>query len=78
MMPHSGLSMKRMDRIVGIDGTAQGRMNNSDSHWIHGRACTKNPDSSSATIIFRLMPRMRKASVVTTDRGKIGSWNRFT
>ncbi len=34
MIPHSGLSMNRNDRIVGIDGTAQGRMNSSDSHLI--------------------------------------------
>src|SRR6516225_540038 len=26
MTPHSGLSMKRTDRMVGIDGTAHGRM----------------------------------------------------
>src|SRR6478609_9156245 len=49
MTPHSGLNMKRTDRIVGIDGTAQGRMNNTDSHLIHGRAVTKNPDRNSAT-----------------------------
>src|SRR5215213_2430080 len=30
--PHSGLSMKRMERIVGIDGTAHGRMNSNESH----------------------------------------------
>src|SRR4051812_12270816 len=29
--PHSGLSMKRTERIVGIDGTAQGMMNSTDS-----------------------------------------------
>ena len=29
--------MKRTDRMVGIDGTAQGRMNSSDSHLIHQR-----------------------------------------
>ena len=44
MIPHSGLSMKRIDRMVGIDGTAHGRMNSSDSHLIHVRACTKKPD----------------------------------
>src|ERR1700675_3027422 len=42
--PHSGLSMKRIDRIVGMDGTAHGRMNTSDNHLIHVRACTKKPD----------------------------------
>src|SRR5205814_2404366 len=35
--PHSGLNMKRSDRMVGIDGTAHGRMNNSDSQRIHVR-----------------------------------------
>src|SRR5689334_5131998 len=33
--PHSGLSMNRTDRIVGIDGTAQGRMNSADRILIH-------------------------------------------
>ncbi len=48
MMPHSGFSMKRIDRMVGIDGTAQGRMNSSDSHLIQVRAWTKKPDRNSA------------------------------
>ena len=43
MMPHSGLSMKRMDRMVGIEGTAHGRMKTRDSHLIHVRARTKKP-----------------------------------
>src|SRR6478672_2156273 len=43
MIPHSGLSMKRSDRIVGIEGTAQGRMKSSDSHLIQGWARMKNP-----------------------------------
>src|ERR1044072_2041662 len=51
MSPRSGFSMNRIDRIVGIDGTAQGRMNNTDSHLIQGLAGTKNPDSSSAATI---------------------------
>ena len=33
--PHSGLSMKRNDRMVGIDGTAHGRMNTTESLRIH-------------------------------------------
>src|SRR5882672_10345829 len=33
IMPHSGLNMKRTERMVGIDGTAQGRMNSTDSHF---------------------------------------------
>src|SRR6266576_7152626 len=51
MSPHSGLSMNRIDRIVGIDGTAHGRMNSSDSHLIQVRAWMKNPDRISAIII---------------------------
>ena len=70
--------MKRIDRMVGIDGTAQGRMNSSDSHLIHVRACTKNPDRNSATIILRLMPTIRNTSVLTTDRAKIGSSTSLT
>ena len=69
--------MKRIDRIVGIDGTAHGRMNSSDSHLIHVRAVTKKPDSTSATIILRLMPMITNASVLNTDRRKIGSSNSF-
>src|SRR5215471_11218540 len=78
MIPHSGLNMKRIDRMVGIDGTAHGRMKSSDSHLIHVLACTKKPDSSSATIILRLMPTTRKTSVLTTARGNTGSAKRST
>src|SRR6476660_3074712 len=39
--PHSGLSMKRTDRMVGIDGSAQGRMKISDSTLIHQRVWMK-------------------------------------
>ena len=78
MIPHSGLSMKRIDRIVGIDGTAQGRMNTSDSHLIQVRACTKKPDRNSAMTILRLMPMMRNISVLTTDLAKTGSSTRCT
>src|SRR3979411_723813 len=72
--PHSGLSMKRTDRMVGIDGTAQGRMNNTDSHLIHDRVCTKKPDKNSAISILMLMPITRKISVLTAARAKIGTW----
>src|SRR4030081_2914827 len=37
-MPHSGLNMNRTDRMVGIEGTAHGRMNSTDSHLIHVRS----------------------------------------
>ena len=65
--------MKRTDRMVGIDGTAQGRMNSTDSHRIQLRACTKKPDRNSATSILKLMPMTRKISVLTAARAKIGS-----
>src|ERR1700687_2710561 len=78
MIPHSGLNMKRMDRIVGIDGTAHGRMKSSDSHRSQARACTKKPDRNSATIILRLMPTIRNASVLATDLGNTGSASKLT
>ena len=78
MIPHSGFSMKRIDRIVGIDGTAHGRMNSSDSHLIHVRAWTKKPDRTSAIIILTLIAMIRNASVLKTDRRKIGSSNSFS
>src|ERR1700761_3391472 len=63
-MPHSGLNMNRTDRMVGMDGTAQGRMNSTDSHLIQGRCCTKKPDSNSAITILKLMPITRNTSVL--------------
>ncbi len=76
--PHSGFSMKRTDRIVGIDGSAHGRMKISDRTLIHQRCWTKKPDSISATTIFRLIATTRKTSVLTTLRKKIGSSNSLT
>src|SRR5262245_56490505 len=46
MTPHSGLSMKRTDRMVGIDGTAHGRMKSTERILIHQRSCTKKPESA--------------------------------
>src|SRR6202140_764153 len=71
--PHSGLSMKRTDRMVGIEGTAHGRMNSTDSHLIQERSWMKKPDKNSATTILKLMPTTRKISVLTAARAKIGS-----
>src|SRR3954470_16522756 len=71
--PHSGLNMKRTERMVGIEGTAQGRMNSTESHLIQERDCTKKPDKNSATIILKLMPITRKMRVLTAARAKIGS-----
>src|SRR6478735_6969549 len=74
--PHSGLSMKRTERMVGIEGTAQGRMNSTESTLIHQRLCRKKPDSSSAIIILMLIATTRKTSVLIAVRKKIGSANR--
>src|SRR4051795_5699524 len=71
--PHSGLNMKRTDRMVGIDGTAQGRMKSTDSHLIQERDCTKKPDKNSAISILKLMPMTRKIRVLIAARAKIGS-----
>src|SRR5262245_54639865 len=76
--PHSGLSMKRTDRMVGIDGTAHGMMNSTDSTRIHQRSCTKKQDSPSATIIFRWTATTMKMTVLIAVRKKIGSSNRCT
>ena len=73
--PHSGLSMKRTDRMVGIDGTAQGRMNSTASALIHQRVCRKKPDRYSAIIILMLIATTRKMTVLIAVRKKIGSSN---
>src|SRR3954463_8573458 len=72
MTPHSGLSMKRTERMVGMEGTAHGMMNSTDRALIHQRVWTKNPDSTIATTILTLMPTTRNTSVLTTVRRKIG------
>src|ERR1700716_518965 len=72
--PHSGLNMKRTDRMVGIEGTAHGRINSTDSHLIQERDWMKKPDKNRATSILKLMPISRKTSVLTAARAKIGSW----
>src|SRR4051812_41206581 len=46
--PHSGFSMNRTERMVGMDGTAHGMMNSTDSTLIHQRVWTKKPDSTIA------------------------------
>ena len=67
--------MKRTDRMVGMEGTAHGRMNSTDSALIHQRVLMKKPDSTSATIILTLMATTRNTSVLTALRKKIGSSN---
>src|SRR4029077_20443232 len=53
--PHSGLSMKRTEIIVGIDDTAQGSTNSTASIFTHQRLCVKKPDRKSAITIFTLI-----------------------
>lgn len=76
--PHSGFNMKRTDKMVGIEGSAQGKMNNSDKALIHHLLCKKKPDKTMATAIFTLMATTKKTKVFTAVRKKIGSSNSFT
>ena len=73
MIPHSGFSMKRNDRIVGIDGTAQGRMKSTARMRIHQRSCTKNPERNSASTNFRLTTTSRNSAELTTALSNTGS-----
>src|SRR6185295_8692910 len=70
MTPHSGLSMKRTDRIVGIDGTAHGMMNRTESTLIHQRVWMKKPDSTIATTILMLIATTRNTTVLMAVRKK--------
>src|SRR5687767_7192964 len=76
--PHSGLSMKRTDKMVGIDGTAQGRMNSIDRILTHQRVFRKKPDRNSAITIFRLIATTRNTRVLMAVRKKIGSSKSLT
>src|SRR5574343_102448 len=78
MTPHSGLSMKRTDRMVGIEGTAQGRMKISEMIRSHQRDCMKKPDSIRATAIFTLIATTRNSTLLMAVRKKIGSSNSLT
>src|SRR3954467_7005257 len=49
--PHSGLSMKRTEMIVGIEGTAHGRTNSTDRIFTHQRLWVKKPETNSAITI---------------------------
>src|SRR5256885_17090984 len=73
--PHSGLNMKRIEKMVGIEGTAQGMMKITESQRIQRRSCTKKPESHSASRNFRLTATNKKTTVLTTVRKKIGSAN---
>src|SRR5262245_23792609 len=71
--PHSGLNMKRIEKMVGIDGTAHGSRKITDSQRIQARSCTKKPDSQSASTNFRFTAISRKNTVLIAVRRKIGS-----
>ena len=62
--------MKRNDRIVGIDGTAHGRMNSSDSHLIQVARLDEEARQHQRDHHLELMPMTRNASVLTIDRSE--------
>ena len=76
--PHSGLNMKRIEKMVGIDGTAHGRRKSTDTQRIQVRSCTKKPESHSASRNLRFTATIRKKSVLKTVRRKIGSEKSLT
>jgi len=70
--------MKRTDKMVGIDGSAQGKMNNKDKALIHHLLFKKKPDNTMAMAIFTLMATTKKTKVLTAVRKNIGSSNSLT
>ncbi len=76
-IPHSGLSIHRKERIVGIDGAAQASRNSTDSHRTQRASWRKNPERPSAMNIFRFTATSRKTTVLTIVEKKTGSWNSF-
>lgn len=67
--------MKRTDKMVGIEGKAHGKMNNTDRTLIHHLLCKKNPDKTMAKAILTLMATTKKTTVLIAVRKKIGSSN---
>ena len=51
--------------MVGIDGTAQGKMKIAATHLTHERLLIKKPESPRATIIFKLTATTKKTTVTT-------------
>ena len=76
IIPHSGLSMNRTDKMVGMEGTAQGNIKIADAILIHQRWLMKKPDNARASIIFKLIATIKKTNVLTALRKKIGSLKR--
>src|SRR6185503_13873053 len=62
--PHSGLNMKRIEKMVGIDGIAQGSRNSTETQRIQTRSWTKKPDSQSASRNFRFTATSRNTTVL--------------
>src|SRR4051812_5189926 len=73
--PHSGFSMKRIEKIVGIAGTAHGMMKITESQRIHARSWTKKPERKRASANFTFTATIRKTMVLTTVRKNTGSSN---
>ena len=78
IMPHSGLSIKRTDKIVGIEGTAQGNIKSAATHFTHQRLLTKKPDRPRAIAIFRLIATTKNTKVLAALRKKMGSFIKST
>src|SRR5207237_10512378 len=51
--PHSGLNMKRIEKIVGIDGRANGRRHSTGSQRNHTRSGTQKPEGDGASENWR-------------------------
>src|SRR5260370_7181517 len=75
--PHSGFRMKRIEKMVGIDGAAQGMMKMTLSQRIHTRSCTKKPERNSARRNLRFTATSKNTIVFTTVRKNTGSSNSF-
>ena len=67
--------MKRIEKIVGIAGTAHGMMKITESQRIQRRSCTKKPERKSASMNFTFTATSRNTMVFTTVRKNTGSSN---
>lgn len=70
--------MKRTDKMVGIEGRAQGKMNSKDKALIHHCLFKKNPDKTMAMTIFTLMATTKNTKVFTAVRKNMGSSKSLT
>ena len=72
-IPHSGFSIQRKDRIVGIEGMAHAIRNRTESQRIQAFSCRKKAESASASSIFTLTATSRKTIVLTIVEANTGS-----